>query len=220
MNKNIPANISGLLKRKRSFKKPSPVNIAAKGVLGLILLIISSGYQPTFALPPLKPTVVLAAETEQTYKIDTQALPLAFQVPHPGYLSTPYSNFHPGIDIATGLGMPIKPIAPGKITKAEFTLWGLGLMVEVDHGHGYKSVYGHMGRIYVKKDQEVKETDFLGEVGMTGHTSGPHTHLEVFKDNKTIDPIFILPPIRVQPIAQDFEATGSAAIKIASTKRN
>lgn len=217
MNKNIPSNISGLLK-KRSFKKPSLANTAIKGALGLTLLIISSGYQPTFALPPLKANIVQAAETEQTYKIDTQALPIAFQHPHPGYLSTKYSPFHSGIDIATGIGMPIKPIAPGKITRAEFSLWGLGFMVEVDHGHGYKSVYGHMGRIYVKKDQEVKVTDSLGEVGMTGFTSGPHTHLEVFKDGKTIDPVAILPPIRLEPIAQDFEATGSATAKISTKK--
>lgn len=218
MNKNIPANISGLLKRKRPFKKPSLANTAIKGVLGFILLILSSGYQPTFTFPPLKTAAVQAEEIVQTYKIDTQALPIAFQHPHPGYLSTKYSTFHPGIDIATGIGMPIKPIAPGKVTKTEFSLWGLGFMVEIDHGHGYKSIYGHMGRIFVKKDQEVKVTDLLGEVGMTGFTSGPHTHLEVFKEDKTIDPVSILPPLRLEPVAQDFEATGSAAARISTKK--
>lgn len=209
MNKKLPA---------KKFKKPSLANTAIKGSIGFILLILLIGYQPTFSIPPLKTNLAHASENSQTFKIDPQSLPLGFQHPHPGYLSTKYSRFHPGVDIATGLGMPIKPISPGKVTKAGFDIWGFGLMVEIDHGHGYKSVYAHMGRIFVKKDQAVKETEFLGEVGMTGFTSGPHTHLEVFKDSKTIDPVAILPPLRLEPVAGDFEATGSAALKVSPKK--
>lgn len=168
-----------------------------------ILLSFLLGYHPTLDLPPITRSITYA-EAEQTQKIDKASLPIGFQLPHPGYLSTSYSSYHPGVDIASGLGMPIKPIAAGKVTVAGFNFWGLGLMVEIDHGHGYKSTYGHMGKLYVKKDQEIKPDTLIGEVGLTGHTTGPHTHLEVTKENEKIDPLSILPPIRKQPTNEDF----------------
>src|SRR5205823_5385158 len=97
-------------------------------------------------------------------------LPDSFDLPHPGYLTTPYSSYHPGIDIATGLGMPIHPIGKGTVVDVGFNFWGLGLTVTVDHGQGYKSLYAHMGKIYVNKSQQVSKADILGEVGLTGRT--------------------------------------------------
>lgn len=193
---------------------PNLAKVSTKIALVVVLFTFLLGYHPVLALPPITRSITYA-EAEQTQSIDKGSLPIGFQHPHPGYLSTRFSNYHPGIDIATGLGMPIKPLAGGKVTQSGYNFWGLGLMVEIDHGYGYKSIYGHMGKIYVKKDQEVKTTDIIGEVGLTGHTSGPHTHLEVSKDDKNIDPVAIMPPLRDMPIAEDFQATGSAALKVA-----
>lgn len=177
--------------------------VAWKIALGVFILTFFLDYQPAFSFPPLKQNKVFA-QAEQTQTITPQSLPFSFQLPHPGYLSTPFSNYHPGVDIATGLGMPLKPIAPGTVVDAGFNFWGLGLNVVVDHGQGYQSLYAHMGKIYVKKGQTVSASDILGEVGLTGHTSGPHTHLEVSKNNLKIDPRVILPEIRVQPVLADF----------------
>ncbi len=127
-----------------------------------------------------------------------------FQLPHPGYITTTFSAYHPGIDLCIGLGMPIKPIAKGVVSEAGYNFWGLGLMVEVDHGNGFKSLYAHMGKIYVNKGKEVNTDDLLGEVGMTGHTSGPHTHLELTYNNQKIDPRPLLPEIRSYPKEEDF----------------
>lgn len=184
---------------------PSPIfcKLILKLVLGSLFLFFFLSYEPVFAFPPVKKSIVLA-QTEQSQHIVAQAIPIVFQLPHPGYLSTSFSSYHPGIDIATGLGMPIKPVAKGVVINHGFNLWGLGLNVEIDHGNNYRSLYAHMGRIYVKNGQPVSENDFLGEVGLTGHTSGPHTHLEIFKDGNRIDPQKLLPEIRLQPQAQDF----------------
>lgn len=174
----------------------------------LVIVTFLSGYQPIFSIPPIQKKIA-HAQSEQSTSIDTKTLPLNFQLPHPGYLSTRFSAFHPAIDIASGLGMPVHPIAKGKVINQGFNFWGLGLVVTIDHGHGYTSTYAHLGKIYVKQGQEVNETDTLGEVGLTGRTSGPHTHLEITKDQKSIDPQALLPAIRDYPKEEDFIAVGN-----------
>ena len=190
------------LKRRVLFKKGQ---LASKIALGVLCLSFFTSYQPAFTFPPIKSNIVMAEEgLEQTQQIASSSLPFVFQIPHPGYMSTPFSSYHPGIDIATGLGMPIKSIAPGTVVDEGYNFWGLGLNVVIEHPNGYKSTYAHMGKIYVHKGQQILENDFLGEVGLTGHTTGPHTHLEVTKDGTNINPLSLLPEIRVQPLAEDF----------------
>ncbi|MBI2011431.1 M23 family metallopeptidase [Candidatus Daviesbacteria bacterium] len=179
--------------------------------MGGILLLFLLNYQPAWQFPPVKKAKVLAqAEPAQT--ITVASLPIEFQLPHPGYLSTPFSSYHPGVDIATGLGMPIHSIAKGVVTNTGLNFWGLGLFVEIDHGFNYRSIYAHMGKIYIKKNQIVKETDFIGEVGLTGFTSGPHTHLELIKEDKKIDPQTVLPKIRQSPEEADFKPADTNSI--------
>lgn len=191
-------------KKSNLLKARNLINFYSKKViLGAILIVFFSGYQPNLSIPPIKQAVA-RAQVEQVTKVNSESLPFKFQLPHPGYLSTAFSNYHPGIDIASGLGMPVKPVAEGVITEAGFSFWGLGLNVSVKHPNGYKSVYAHLGKIYVKKGQNVTDSTTLGVVGLTGHTTGPHTHLEVTKDGNYIDPQLVLPAIRKNSIAEDF----------------
>jgi hypothetical protein len=178
-----------------------------------------------FAQTPIAPVNQVINQVQSTIPSATptpspSAIPVPtppatdFQLPHTGYVTTPFSVYHPGIDICIGLGMPIKPIAKGVVTEAGYNIWGLGLMVEIDHGNGYKSTYGHMGKIYVTKGKEVNTDDLIGEVGMTGHTTGPHTHLELAYAGKKVDPRPLLPELRNYPKEEDFityqSATASA----------
>ncbi len=157
------------------------------------------GYQPTLSVPPLKRTLVYA-NFSQEEEIDSQKLNKPFVLPHSGYISTYFSSWHPGIDIATPLGTPIHPINDGKVIAVIYdTIW-LGHHVIIAHPGGYQSTYGHMGQIFVKVGDFVTENTILGLVGLTGNTSGPHTHLEVKKDGKYIDPETILPPLSGIPI--------------------
>lgn len=175
----------------------------------LLCLTFLLNYQPTVAFPPVKRNVVYA-EIAQEQSVAPQVSPVSFQLPHPGYITTHFSSYHPGIDLCSGLGMPIKSIAQGKIVSAGYNFFGLGLVVEVEHEGGYRSLYAHMGKIFVTKDQEVDVNDFLGEIGMTGHTSGPHTHLEVSRDGKKVDPLLLLPEIRKYPNEADFAVIKSS----------
>lgn len=200
--KGIGASKEATVKDNPHF--PGLSKLSIKFALGILCLLFFLSYEPVFAFPPVKRPLALAQTHEQSQTVSAQSLPFTFQLPHPGYLSTSFSYFHPGIDIATGLGMPIKPVAKGKVLSTGYNLWGLGLNVEIDHGSGYHSLYAHMGKIYVTPGKTVTENDILGEVGLTGHTSGPHDHLEISLNGKNIDPLKLLPELRTIPIAQDF----------------
>lgn len=166
--------------------------------LVLLILIISflSAYQPVWEIPPIQKSIVRAETFPQIEEIITKdSFSEEFKLPHPGYLSSKFSVWHPGVDIASGLGMPVHPVISGKVVDVQYTFWGLGNFVTLEHERGYKSTYAHLGRIYVKVGDSVKSDSQIGTVGLSGWTSGPHTHLEVSKDNKNIDPLKVLPEI-------------------------
>ena len=178
----------------------------------IIVTLLFLGYFPTINIPVVATNNrVLAAE--QTATISADSLPEPLKLPHPGYLSTKYSYYHPAVDIATGLSMPIHSIAQGKVTMVDYGFWGLGHSVTISHLGGFESTYGHMGRIFVKTGQDITTGNTIGEVGLTGHTSGPHTHLEIKKDGKYIDPLTILPAIPNFPREEDFRPVGGAELR-------
>jgi murein DD-endopeptidase MepM/ murein hydrolase activator NlpD len=107
-----------------------------------------------------------------------------------GVRRDPFNNqlaMHNGLDMAAPTGTEIKARAPGKVTFAGRN--GVyGNMVEIDHGHGIRTRYGHMSAISVKQGQTVVARDRLGAVGSTGRSTAPHLHYEVLFNGKTMDP--------------------------------
>lgn len=107
-----------------------------------------------------------------------------------GVRRDPFNNqlaVHNGIDMAAPTGTEIKARAPGKVVFAGRN--GVyGNMVEIDHGHGIRTRYGHMSAIAVHKGQTVAARDKLGAVGSTGRSTAPHLHYEVLFQGKTMDP--------------------------------
>lgn len=181
--------------------------------LGAILLLYLSGYQPTLNFPPLKENIA-RAEFSQEELIKSGTFNQTFYLPHPGYITTRFFSWHPGIDIATGYGMPVHPISGGKVIEVTLGWFGLGHFVVIEHAEGFKSTYGHMGRVFVKKDDQVNPTSILGEVGMTGRTTGPHTHLEVSRNDQYIDPLTILPPLANWPANAGTAPKGQRTLQI------
>ncbi len=161
----------------------------------VFILLTFLGYYPTFQIPPIARSTAKATGIEQKGEIIAKSFSQPLVLPHPGYLSTRFSSWHPGIDIAVGLGMPIHPVTSGEVNLVSRDFFGLGNYVEVTHQNGFKSKYAHMGRVFVKTGDKVTSENILGEVGLTGNTSGPHTHLEMTLNNKYIDPQTLLPEI-------------------------
>lgn len=95
---------------------------------------------------------------------------------------------HAGIDLTAPLGSSIYPIKEGVVVKVSFLRYGYGRYVEIDNGNDVVSIYGHMGKIFVNEGDKVTTNKAIGEVGLTGRTTGPHLHLEVIKNKLNINP--------------------------------
>lgn len=115
------------------------------------------------------------------------------QVPIKNYTITQrYWFLHAAMDLAADTGEPIRPIMPGKVIMAEYNWFGYGNCVIVQHTADYESLYGHLSKINVKAGDEVTMDTVLGLVGSTGHSTGPHLHLEIHEDGHAINPGQIL----------------------------
>jgi murein DD-endopeptidase MepM/ murein hydrolase activator NlpD len=94
---------------------------------------------------------------------------------------------HKGLDISAPIGRPVKCTAEGKVVFAGYS-GGYGNLVIISHGEEYQTYYGHLSEILVKEGQEVKASTFIGKVGSTGRSTGPHLHYEILRNNKKINP--------------------------------
>jgi len=96
---------------------------------------------------------------------------------------------HEGIDIAAPVGEPILAPAAGTVVFAGMRSGGYGNTVQIDHGHGIKTLYAHASRILVRRGDRVERGQTIAEVGATGLVTGPHLHYEVEIDGKPVDPL-------------------------------
>lgn len=97
-----------------------------------------------------------------------------------------YRHFHQGIDIISKY-QPVKATRYGKVTFAGW-MGGYGRAVVIAHPGGWKSLYGHLSRIYVKNGQYVKQGQYIAKSGNTGNSTGPHLHFELIKNGDHINP--------------------------------
>lgn len=113
--------------------------------------------------------------------------------PAAGYVSSPYglrfdgTEFHQGIDIAADMGTPIVATADGVVTAAGWN-GGYGNMVDVDHGGGIVTRYGHASAVAVTVGQQVRRGEVIAYVGSTGRSTGPHVHYEVRVNGAPVNP--------------------------------
>ena len=94
---------------------------------------------------------------------------------------------HTGLDISAPTGTDIKVVADGTIISAVYS-GAYGNLVKVSHGNGVETWYAHTNKMYVKKGDTVKAGDVIATVGSTGNSTGPHLHLEIIVDGKTVNP--------------------------------
>ncbi|MBQ0725052.1 MAG: M23 family metallopeptidase [Cycloclasticus sp.] len=109
---------------------------------------------------------------------------------HYGYRVDPFNGkkaFHHGVDIAGKSGSKVLAAASGLVTWAGEKN-GYGYLIEVDHGSGYVTRYGHNKKILVKVGDVVKQSDVIANMGSTGRSTGPHVHFEVLLDGKKVNP--------------------------------
>ena len=114
--------------------------------------------------------------------------------PTDGFISSGYglrwngAEFHQGIDIAAEMGTPIVATADGVVTIAGWNAGGYGNMVDIDHGSGVSTRYGHASAVVVTPGQRVRRGQIIAYVGSTGHSTGPHLHYEVRLSGQPVNP--------------------------------
>ncbi len=115
-----------------------------------------------------------------------------------GYRYDPFnggSASHPGVDMAAPIGTPIYTSADGVIVKAGW-VGGYGNMVEVDHGRGLTTRYGHLSAINVNIGDRVSQGDVIAAMGSTGRSTGSHLHYEVRINGVAVNPMPFLEAAR------------------------
>ena len=114
-----------------------------------------------------------------------------------GWLSSKYGirndpftgkpEFHKGVDLAGKEGSDIFSVAAGVVTWAG-KRYGYGNLVEINHGNGYVTRYGHCKKVLVHVGDTVKKGQLISKMGSTGRSTGPHVHFEVWVNGRTVDP--------------------------------
>ena len=111
--------------------------------------------------------------------------------PSRGSISSPFGTrwgkMHKGIDIAASFGANINAALDGTISYAGWES-GYGNVIKIDHGKAVETTYAHCSVIVVKKGEAVKKGEKIGEVGSTGHSTGPHLHFEVRENGEPKNP--------------------------------
>lgn len=117
-----------------------------------------------------------------------------FMWPTSGTITQKYSWYHQAVDIANHSNPPVMAAATGTVVTAGWNGGGYGNYVIIDHGNGYKTLYGHMlnNSILVKAGDKVKQGQKIGTMGSTGRSTGTHLHFEIKTGNGNIDPLRML----------------------------
>jgi murein DD-endopeptidase MepM/ murein hydrolase activator NlpD len=129
-------------------------------------------------------------------------LPSEVQVPVYGRITSRFGmrdhpileteRFHTGVDIAVPTGEDIRPMMSGMVVFAGVK-GGYGNLVEIDHGNGMRTRYGHLSDTLVKVGDYLSANQVLGLAGQTGYATGPHLHFEVRQNGQPIDPLRVIP---------------------------
>jgi len=130
------------------------------------------------ALPPAQPSLPTAGVVSSNFGV--RADPLDGQ-----------RKFHQGVDIAAAAGTPILAVAPGRVVFSGVAP-GYGNLVEVDHGGGWITRYGHNAKNLVNVGEQVDAGRQIGLVGRTGRATGDHLHFEARHDGRAVDPKLFL----------------------------
>jgi len=108
-----------------------------------------------------------------------------------GYRAYPWRGFHRGVDIRAPYGTPIRAAASGVVSYRGW-MRGYGKTLEISHGFGVSTLYGHLSGYAVAAGQKVKKGQIVAYVGLTGWTTGSHLHYEVRRFGTAVNPVAYL----------------------------
>jgi len=140
-----------------------------------------------------------------------------------GVRSDPFRGsaaMHAGIDLAGPIGTPIYATADGVVARSEWNAGGYGNLVELNHGQGIQTRYGHLSQRMAQPGQRVRRGQLIGLMGSTGRSTGSHLHYEVRIDGRAVNPIpFMQQPASTMAALQRPAAVGGPTGGTASGSR-
>ena len=111
-------------------------------------------------------------------------------------MSQGFHGLHPGVDLRAPRGTNIYAMDSGVVIEVEKVFVGYGHFVRIAHNGTVSSLYAHLDKVEVKAGDKVTGGDNIGTVGMTGWSTGPHLHFEVYVGNKAVNPMGYIGGIR------------------------
>jgi murein DD-endopeptidase MepM/ murein hydrolase activator NlpD len=150
-------------------------------------LVIPDAKIPQVAQAPSSGTALEQVQFETGFKKGWCRWPTTSRI-----ITQYFSWYHSGLDVATSWFSAMPPIfacAGGRVVRAGWDPTGYGIMVIVDHGNGYQTLYAHLSKLRVSYGDYVKQGDQVGVMGNTGRSTGPHLHFEVRKGSAKQNPL-------------------------------
>jgi murein DD-endopeptidase MepM/ murein hydrolase activator NlpD len=162
----------------------------------------------------------LAQVTEKLHSDADKVARTPSIMPTAGWLTSQFSlsRFHPilhkylphlGIDVAAPYGTTVVAPAAGTVIRAGVAS-GYGMVLEIDHGNGIVTKYGHLSRFLVREHQQVVRGQAIAEVGNSGLATGPHLHYEVHVGGTIVDPLTYVLPSTIPDPVRESEHGGAA----------
>ena len=139
---------------------------------------------------------VLRSASDEIVEVGTKNIGIgtgSFVRPVSGYTFTSafkwrWGRLHSGVDLAVPEGTPVRASDNGKVILAENSGDGYGNYIILDHGNGFKTLYGHNSALCVSVGDIVSQGDLIAYSGSTGNSTGPHLHFEIHLDDEKVDP--------------------------------
>lgn len=148
-------------------------------------LIVPDGVMPN--VPVSSPRSLMAEQ--QTPNAGAVSATGVWIWPAKGIITQYFKPWHKAVDIANHDGGPILAADSGTIIREGWDNTGYGNMIMIDHGNGFKTLYGHMSKFNVSMGQTVKRGDVIGQMGSTGRSTGTHLHFEIRTGFGLMDPL-------------------------------
>jgi len=196
-NTQLRAQVAQIDSLKLELVNLQALSIQIKGMLGVELSpddsLLVANWSPSVKSPSIESDDETEGVGEQEQRRMLEALPSIWPVK--GYVTRGFHvtggeknpMYHPGIDIAAERGTPVLAAAEGVVETSRFDDT-YGWMVEIDHGYGIHTLYGHCTRNLVNVGDRVARGKTIATVGSTGKSTAPHLHFEVRKNGVPVNP--------------------------------
>ncbi len=183
------SKISAFLRKFLEHKLlPQLVGLNLAAAMMFMPFLGSSQEEVIYEPPILLQRSDLIIATSSTPEIHTQTREYVVPVENLRYVGQYYHPGHYAYDLNSHVGDAVLAFTSGRVHKTETGIFGLGRYIILDHGHGLTSVYAHLKNFTVSEGQAVGTGQKIGEVGMTGNTTGPHLHFEIHDNGHPQNP--------------------------------